>query len=743
MTCSPHRLTLAVTLALVAAPTPGFARQSDEEAVPPPAAATSAAAAAAPGAPADVAPGAEPGVAVTDLDAVRVVGRAQRLYRVEESSVATRTDTPLELVPQSVQVINRELIDDQAARQVTDLYRNISGVSFFSYAGVVLRGFRQENVLYDGLRGDPYAGFSVPQLFNIERVEVLKGPAGAAYGSGDPGGVINYATKKPTATTERQLRLEIGDDEYRAASIEASGPIDAQGRVRYRAGAYADHESPFRYNTGQDSRIVDVGVAFDIGTSGELLLQLTDLEQELAGNRLRGVPVNDRGVFLTDRRWNTNEPTDFLNLDARIALARYTAAPTQNLDVDLAVRWFDNAERQQYHESRGIGPDGRTVRREFRDQARDVEGITVAGHAATRFTTGGAEHTLLVGGDAFQLDSFFLGRTAVGVERGGPVPGLDLLAPAYGLSGAADYGLDTLPYREPTRTRGRQDGLFVQDQVALGNRWHLLAGLRWDRFEDRDRVTGERNDGDDVTWRLGATFEATDAVNLYATAATGFVPQGAGSQDPLAGGPFDPEQSRLWELGAKSSLADGRITLNGAVYRIERSNVVQATGLDVGNDGVDDLAALGLVRSDGFELDLLADLTRRWVLNLAYGYNDARVLEGDPAAAGNTAGAGSDRFANAPRHKLGLWTRYDLPALASSIAVGADHVGDRVSLDGQAVKAYTIFDASWQTQWRDWTFQANVKNLFDKVYAASGFIERTGHFPGEPRRVYLQARYSF
>ncbi len=101
-----------------------------------------------------------------DLDKVEVRGRAQTLYRANDAAVGTRTDTPLELVPQSIQVVPRELIDDQAARQVTDLYRSISGISFFSYAGVTLRGFRQENVLYDGLRGDPYAGFSVPQLFN-------------------------------------------------------------------------------------------------------------------------------------------------------------------------------------------------------------------------------------------------------------------------------------------------------------------------------------------------------------------------------------------------------------------------------------------------------------------------------------------------------------------------------------------------------------------------------------------------
>jgi len=150
---------------------------------------------------------------VQQLDAVQVLGRAQTLYRVDDATVGTRTDTPLALVPQSIQVVPRELIEDQAARQITDLYRSISGVSFFSYAGVTLRGFRQENVLYDGLRGDPYAGFSVPQLFNIERVEVLKGPAGALYGGGDAGGVINYVTRKPKATPERRIELQAGNND--------------------------------------------------------------------------------------------------------------------------------------------------------------------------------------------------------------------------------------------------------------------------------------------------------------------------------------------------------------------------------------------------------------------------------------------------------------------------------------------------------------------------------------------------
>ncbi len=685
-----------------------------------------------------------PPASVQDLDKVEVRGRAQTLYRVDDAAVGTRTDTPLTLVPQSIQVLPRELIDDQAARQVTDLYRSISGISFFSYAGVTLRGFRQENVLYDGLRGDPYAGFSVPQLFNIERVEVLKGPAGALYGGGDAGGVINYVTRKPRATAERRIELQVGNEDFRAASIEGTGPLNRSGSVRYRAGLYGDSESGVRWNTDSESVIGDASLAFDVGDTGELVLQFTVITQNLGGNRLRGVPVDDNGSFLTDRRWNHNEASDFLDMRAKVALAQYRFAPTDALEVDVAARWFKNSEHQMYHEPMGlIDRDGDGVAewmtRQLRNQIRDNDAVTANANAVWRTRTGGIEHKVLFGADVYQTDADFTAQTANSADlaRGaGPVQGIDLFNPVYGASTWHDYNLAALPWRS-TSTRSQRYGGYLQDELTLTPRWHVLAGLRWDGFKDKDRIAHSSVDGNDISWRLGSTFIVRDGLNLYANVASGFVPQSATNQNPAAGGPFDAERSKQWEVGMKSLLAD-RVTLNLAAYRIDRSNIVQATGEVVG--GVNQLAALGLVRSTGMEMDLLADVTERWVLNLTYAYNDARVKDAGPNGITNASG---DRFANAPRNKLGLWTRYDLPALHSAIGFGADYVDERVSLDGQRVKPYTVFDMSWKTTWQQWQFQANVKNLFDKVYAASGFIERNGHFPGEPRRVYLQAAYSF
>lgn len=652
--------------------------------------------------------------AVHDLDAVQVLGRAQALYRVDDAAVGTRTDTPLELVPQSIQVVPRELIDDQAARQVTDLYRSISGISFFSYAGVTLRGFRQENVLYDGLRGDPYAGFSVPQLFNIERVEVLKGPAGALYGGGDAGGVINYVTRKPKAIAQRRIELQAGSNDFRAASIEATGPLNTAGTVRYRAGLYGDTEEGVRWNTDSQSVIGDASLAFDVGETGELTLQFTDITQNLGGNRLRGVPVDDNGSFLTDRRWNHNEASDFLDMRAKVALALYRFSPASTLDVDFGVRWFENDEHQIYHEPMGLidrDHDGvaEWMTRQLRNQIRDNDAVTANGNAVWRVSTGRLEHKLLFGADVYQQDAGFTAQTANSIDlaRGaGPVPGIDLFHPVYGASTWHDYDLAGLPWRS-TSTRSRRYGGYLQDELTLTPRWHVLAGLRWDGFKDEDRLAGTGVDGNDVSWRLGSTYTVLEGVNAYANIASGFVPQTADNQNGAAGGPFDAERSRQWEVGVKSLLAD-RVTLNLAAYRIDRSNIVQSTGEVV--DGVNQLAALGLVRSTGMELDLLADVTERWVLNLTYAYNDARVKD---AGSNGITNASGDRFANAPQNTLGLWTRYDLPVINSVVGFGADYVDERVSLSGQRVKPYTVFDMSWKTQWQQWQFQANVKNLFD------------------------------
>ena len=113
-----------------------------------------------------------------DLESETLVGRSEAFYQIESTSIGTKTDMDILDLPQSAQVLNRQLIEDQSARVITELYRSIAGITEYSYAGVVFRGFREEDsIFYDRIRGEPFGDFGVPQLFNIEQVEVLKVPS--------------------------------------------------------------------------------------------------------------------------------------------------------------------------------------------------------------------------------------------------------------------------------------------------------------------------------------------------------------------------------------------------------------------------------------------------------------------------------------------------------------------------------------------------------------------------------------
>lgn len=676
------------------------------------------------------------------IEHIKVKGRAQTLYRQNESNVATRTNTPIEEIPQSVQVLTEELINDQAARQITDLYRSVSGVNSFSYSSITFRGFRQDEILYDGVRGDPFNGFSVPQLFNIEQVQVLKGPSGAIFGSGQPGGIINYVTKKPTSSTERSVELALGNYNYRRGSVSLSGPLNKDASQRYRAAYYYDNEKPFRNNTEQNNKVLDLGYAFDIGNSSEVVLQLTDYQQDFQGARLRGVPVDNDGEFVTQREWNHNEATDFQNLEATVYQARINHDFSMSWRGDLTIRHFDNTEVQNYHEPRGLvdanyepvsnPADAVYTARQFRNQYRENQATSVTANLVGEISLADFAHTLLIGAETYTAENLFVGSNANPDE----VPFLALNDPQYGLT-AGPYSTD-LSSATPRKTEIQRDGLYLQDQIKFNDKANLLLGLRYDQFEDESAAS--TFDDADLTYRVGATYQLADWVRAYALYGTGFLPQSAASQDSEVGGPFEPEQSDIVEIGARWSLIDDGVRINTALYEINRDNILQATD-SVSDDGRTVLGNVGEVQSRGFEIDVLGDLTDNWVLNANYAYNDARVVATSPDdSITNSVG---DRFANAPMHQLGMWTRYNLPMLNSAISGGIDYVSEQVSFSGQRVRPYTVFDISWQTEIEQWLVQVNVKNLFDREYASSGFLSRTGHFPGDPRRIYASVRYQF
>uniref|UniRef100_A6VVH6 TonB-dependent siderophore receptor n=1 Tax=Marinomonas sp. (strain MWYL1) TaxID=400668 RepID=A6VVH6_MARMS len=664
-----------------------------------------------------------------ELQTLQVQGRALSYYKEDEAALATRTSTPIDETPQSVQVVTEALIEDQAARQITDLYRSISGMSQNNVSTVTLRGFSQDEVLYDGLKGDPFGDFSIPQLFTIEQIQVLKGPSGAIYGAGEPGGVINYVTKKPTYEEKNTLKVSAGNKDFLSGSVESSGPANEDASQRYRVGIYSDGQDSYRNNVEEENRIIDLGYAWDIDENNTLTVQYTDIHQYISGARLRGIPTDDDGNFLADTSWNNNEKSDFQELDAQVFQTRLDHSINSWLDSNFSVRYFENTETQKYHEINKLldsNSDGTadTTQRQYRDQVRTRKGITFAGNLIAEL----GDHTVLVGSDYFHQKNSFLYSYA---NKANGVSNLSLTDPIYGQDDVNSYIMD-LKTDETTTTD--QIGLYIQDQWKVTEQLDLLAGARIDHFEEQyqDHTTNNsKQEYNDTGYssRIGATYRINNNWKPYTSFSTGFVPQEAEKQAHSKNGEFfDPEESQQLEAGVRSYFFNNKLNINLAVYHIDRKNILQKD-----TDDTSKYISIGKIRSQGFEVDALADITPRWVANVSYAYNDVKV----------TDAAEGVYFANTPYHQLGLWSRYDFPSINSSIAFGADYVSQQKNRNNQTVKPYTVYDMSWQTKWQDWKFQLNVKNLFDKEYAVSGFTDKIGSFVGERRRVYLSAAYDF
>ena len=682
------------------------------------------------------------------IETIEVTGRAQQFYLETESKIGTKTNLDLIKLPQSAQVLTEQLIIDQAARDITDLYRSIAGVSEYSYSGVTFRGFRDDaNVFYDGVRGDPYSGFGVPQLFNVERVEVLKGPASALYGGGEPGGMINYVTKKPSYLEKRELKLTLGNYNTRGASLDMTGGLS--DTMAYRLGGFYEEQDSFRNNADSANTELTGGLLFDLSDSTTLTTSVDYIKQDLGGNRLRGVPVDDNGNFLVDPSYNANESFDYQDMEALVLQAELNHSFSDDFSVSTTVRYLDNERDQAYHESQNwvdVNGDGvaniddETIRREYRKQFRANEEISLTTDFVYNVEQGNLEHQFLFGGDYHVVETQY-DYLRARYEADG-VANLNIYTLNYGETDPSTYNLTDLD-RDGVDTD--RFGVYAQDVISIGEQWTVIAGLRYDYFKELNKETGFSYSDNGVTPRVAVTYQPIENTSVYINYSESFNPTSSGDQEDVVGeGNLDPETGKQTELGMKNRWFDGKIMSTFAVYQINKENVVMSNPDDTGaGDGIAALLNIGEVESRGFETTLVGDLSEHWTITANYAYNDTQVVDGVTGdTLSDTFGDGS-RFANAPRHQAGLWSRFGLDSINSSIAFGANYVSEQVSSDGQKVKPFTVFDMSWTSRFDDVLLSVNINNLFDKEYAVSGFSQRNGHFPGSPREIVGQITYKF
>lgn len=658
-------------------------------------------------------------------------------YKATRSASATRTDTALHETPQSISVVPKDVLQDTAATRLQDGLDYAGGVGRANNFGgqglttFTVRGFTTGEFYRNGFpinRGYPNA----PDANTVERLEVLRGPATSLYGRGDPGGTFNVVSKQPLAERKVTLGSQFDDQGMQRATLDATGPLDEQGRLAYRLNVLGEGGETFRDDVQTERYDVAPVLSWQVNDTTRIVFE---------GDFMRNNHPLDRGLTrFANQRDRASRDTNvwekgsdnLLHNDNNMAQLRFEHQLNDDWTLGGGMQWLDGTLQGNAVEANALQPDGRTLGRNFNYRKlewsdRDYQ-LNLTGH----FDTAGFAHTLLTGVEYEDYDyQSFIRRSANGADA---YP-IDLFDPALGQPRPA-LTRTTTDDKENLKTWAA----FVQDQVALTDRLKALAGLRFERFEHQyDNYLPGSTDwtaaDNAVTPRLGLMYDLTDTVAIYANTARSFKPNSGASRQ---GQGFDPEKGKSYELGVKWEALDRQLSVDAAIYHIVKENVLANDPLDP--TGTYKIAA-GEVRSRGLDINVAGNLTPEWRVIGGYAYVDAEVTK-------DTSLQNGTRLANIPRNSFSLLNTYEFQdggLKGLGLGMGVKYVDDRAgqtATQTYTMEQYTVVDLLSFYQVNEHVrLNLDLKNLFNKEYDEGAFNSYV--YPGAPRTVQAGVSYTF
>lgn len=681
---------------------------------------------------------AEPDASARELDRVVVSGHRDG-YGAQATRTATKTDTALRDVPQAITVVTGEVIRDQAMTSMVDALRLVPGVGVAQGEGhrdaPIFRGNASTSDMFvDGVRDDVQY---IRDLYNIDRVEVLKGPNAMIFGRGGVGGVINRVTKVADGHEHREISLQAGDYNRSRGTFDLGQPLagrDASFRV---TGLYEDSEN-FRDFFELERYGINPTLNFGAGGTTSVTLGYEHFRDERVADR--GVPSQ---LALGIGRPVDVAPETFFGspqhspirarVDAFTALVEHRFAGGARLSN--RTRWADYDRFYQNVYPNGLSRDGSQALIAAYNSSMKRENVFNQTDLVLGFDTGAIEHTLLAGAefgrqvtDNLRLSGSFPAATCDGAVRTN-LACVPLSNPVY--TGPVSFAAAASD--ADNRSVAKVGALYVQDQIEFSPQWQAILGLRYDRFEAevRQNRTGAVVASTDNLWspRLGLIWKPVEPLSIYASYSQAHLPRAGEQLASLTPGnrSLEPEEFRNYELGAKWDLTPD-LALTAAVFQLDRTNVAIPDPADPTRSILVDAQ-----RTEGVELALAGQLTQAWRLMAAYAYQEGRITRPTPS-----------ELAQLPRHSASLWNRFDLnPSWGFGLGVVyRDDVfassSNRVTLD-----AFTRVDAAiYYTASPNLQLQLNVENLLDKAYFANAHNDNN-LMPGSPRALVLTAHVAF
>ncbi len=655
---------------------------------------------------------------------------------VTRIAAAMKTDTPLRDVPQAITVVSQALIAEQGMQSMADVVRYVPGVGMTQGEGnrdqAVFRGNASTADFYvDGVRDDVQY---LRDLYNVDRVEALKGPNAMIFGRGGAGGVINRATRQADWTSVREATMQAGSFDNRRATLDLGQGLSDRTALRLTgvyedSGSYRDGVQVTRYGANPTA-------AFTL--PGNTVLRLGYEYFHDGRTADRGVPsfagrpvASDRSTFFGDPHVSHTTAT----VNAVSAALERTFNNGVVVRNRTRVADYDKFYQNVYPGS--VAASGTVVNLAGYNNATGRRNVFNQTDVLFSRTTGRVRHGLLAGAelgrqatDNFRNTGYFTGVSPTMTTLTAPVARPTVSVPVTFRQSATDTDNHSLA------TVG---AVYVQDQIAWSSHVQTIVGVRYDRFEaevlnNRTAITLASRDNL-VSPRIGMVVKPVDAVSLYANYTLTYVPRAGEQLSSLSvtNQALDPEKFTNYEVGAKWDVRPA-LSLSSAVYRLERTNVVVP-------DPVDPTRAM-LVdgqRTEGVEFGLDGRVTGAWTVMGAYAWQDGEITRTLSA----TAKAGAV-LAQVPAHTFSIWNKYNV-GRRWGVGAGVIHRSDMfTSTDNTVVlPAFTRVDgALFVSLSRHLRAQMNVENLLDTSYfpSASGNNNIT---PGSPRavRVVLTTRF--
>lgn len=645
-------------------------------------------------------------------------------YQVEAATTATRTNTPLRDIPQSIQVVPQEVIEDRQATELGEALDTVGGVTEAGGRGIsafgpnfLIRGFNVEDSIFrDGI---PFSSLAPLSTTDIEQVEVLKGPASVLFGQGEPGGIINLVSKQPLDEPFYEVSFTAGSfDTYRSA-VDLSGPLNESESVKYRLNVSYDNYGSFRDFVSGDRLVVSPVLTWEIGPNTSL---------DLYGRYTTGSETVDEGLVAfgdgivdVPRSRFLGEPFSEFEQQEFTLGYRLNHQFSENWSVRQSFQ-YTQYEPQRFYPLRtdfdeATGELSRLAYFAGGEYNRLFTNAEVLG----RFNTGSVEHEVLAGVE------YRRAAENPGFQFNDTYPSINVFDPVYTRT---PYEIDPTFFRDDLIST---IGVYVQDQIELLPNLKVLAGVRYDsanQFRTTQTVGEPREEFEQTdsrfSPRFGVVYQPIAPVSLYASYTTSFKPAFGASRN-INNSTFDPETGRQIEVGVKADLLD-QLSLTVAAFDIRKQNVQTP-------DPEDELVTLqtGEQASRGFEVNLGGEILPGWNITAAYTYLDAFVSEDTRDTVGN-------QLANVPDNQFSLWSTYEIQQgnlEGLGFGLGLFYVGDR---PGDVANSYTLpsyfrTDAALFYQRDNWRAQLNIRNLFDTDYFASSDGTRLSVNPGAPFTV--------